>query len=142
MKKARKKKPSKPRPLSIPAGGTDQEPRDALDKSIDPATARELRLKFDWQRGNDDFTARYKPPIVEWLKARQTFNFHDFCDLLETLGKLSCDDFDGVFHIYDDERHRFSVHTNFICVDPEDADEWVNYARVRQGRILRASDVP
>ena len=95
MKKARQKKNSKPKPLCAPTSGTDQELRDALEKSIDPATAKALRKKFDWLRENDAFTARCKPPIVEWLKARQSFvmpryfrklvSRDDRCDVVEAV---------------------------------------------------------
>lgn len=159
MKKARQKKPSMPRPLSVPTGGTDQELRDALDKAIDPATAQDLRRQFDCAVDNEAFTTRCKPAIVAWMQARQEFHFREFAAFIKSLGgKLMVEDLDGVFHFRDedDERLHFAIATTFICGEgiltrlhphgppppPEEDGDCGIYRRVPQGCIIIPRDVP
>lgn len=130
MKRTRQKNSSKPRPLSIPTGGTDQELCDALEKAIDPATAYILRRQARHRREGDErhheqeaFVEAFLPLVLKWLRAREAFRESELEAFLRGLN-LDCLPWAlkglGVTIFVIEDRsdfpahtHRFNVETNF-----------------------------
>lgn len=93
MKKAQQEDSSKPRSLSIPTSGTDQELHDALEMAIDAKTAYILRRQARQRREEDEhrheqeaFVKAFLPPILKWLTGRESFHESELKQFLQSLG--------------------------------------------------------